>query len=43
MDLSEEIILLMLEEYREVANRDRFVLPVGENIKFFTDIIDKYC
>jgi hypothetical protein len=43
MDLSEEIILLMLEEYREVANRDRFVLPVGEDIKFFTNIIDKYC
>jgi hypothetical protein len=43
MDLSEEIILLMLEEYREVANRDRFVIPVGEDIKFFTDIIDKYC
>ena len=43
MDLSEEIILLMLEEYREVANRDRFVLPIGENIKFFIDIIDKYC
>jgi hypothetical protein len=43
MDLSEEIILLMLEEYREVANRDRFVLPVGEDIKFFTDIINKYC
>ena len=43
MDLSEEIILLMLEEYREVANRDRFVLPIGEDIKFFTDIINKYC
>jgi len=40
---SEEIILLMFEEYREVANPDRFVLPVGEDIKFFTDIIDKYC
>ena len=33
----------MLEEYREVANRDRFVLPVGEDIKIFIDIIDKYC
>ena len=43
MDLSEEIILLMLEEYREVANRDRFVLPVSEDIKLFTDIINKYC
>ena len=43
MDLSEEIILLMLEEYREVANRDRFVLPIEQDIKLFTDIIDKYC
>ena len=43
MDLSEEIILLMLEEYREVANRDRFVLPISKDIKLFTDIIDKYC
>ena len=40
MDLSEEIILLMLEEYREVANRDRFVLPIEKDVKFFTDIID---
>jgi hypothetical protein len=43
MDLSEEIILLMLEEHREVANRDRFILPIGEDIKFFIDIINKYC
>ena len=33
MDLCEEMILFMLEEYREVANRDRFVLPIGEDIK----------
>ena len=43
MDLSEEIILLMLDEHKEVANRDRFILPIGEDIKFFIDIIDKYC
>ena len=43
MELCEKIILLMLDEYREVANRDRFILPNNKNISFFTDIIDKYC
>jgi hypothetical protein len=43
MDLCEEIILLMLEEYREVANRDRFILPISEDIIFFTNIINKHC
>ena len=43
MELCEKIILLMLDEYREVANRDRFILPNNKNISFFTDIIDKHC
>jgi hypothetical protein len=43
MELCEKIILLMLEEYREVANRDRFILPNNKDISFFTDIIDKHC
>ena len=30
-----------MEKYREKANRDRFILPIGEDIKIFTDIIDK--
>jgi len=42
MDLSEKIILLMLDEYREVINRDRFILPKGKDNKFFIDIINKY-
>jgi hypothetical protein len=42
MDLSEKLILKKLEKYREVANRDRFILPAGEDIKLFTDIINKY-
>ncbi len=43
MELCEKIILLMLDEYREVANRDRFILPYNKDISFFTDIIDKHC
>ena len=43
MELCEKIILLMLDEYREVANRDRFILHNNKNISFFTDIIDKHC
>jgi hypothetical protein len=42
MDLSEKIILLMLDEYREVINRDRFILPKGHDNKFFIDIINKF-
>ncbi len=42
MDLSEKLILKKLDKYREVANRDRFILPAGEDIKLFTDIINKY-
>ena len=42
MDLSEKIILLMLDEYREVISRDRFILPNGKDNKFFIDIINKY-
>ena len=40
-ELIEKIILNKMEKYREKANRDRFVLPIGEDIKIFTDIIDK--
>jgi hypothetical protein len=42
MDLSEKLILNKLDKYREVANRDRFILPKGENTKLFIDIINKY-
>jgi len=41
MRKAEEIVLLKLRKYQEQANRDRFVLPVGENIKLFTDVIDE--
>jgi hypothetical protein len=41
MDLAEKMVLKKLDEYRDQGNRDRFVLPPGENIKLFTDPIDK--
>ena len=40
MDIAETIILSKLEKYREKANRDRFILPVEKDIKYFIDIID---
>ena len=33
------MILNKLEKYREKANRDRFILPVENNLTLFTDII----
>ena len=38
---AEKLCLLKLNKFREVANKDRFILPVDKNISFFTDIIDK--
>lgn len=35
------MVLKKLNKYRVQCNRDRFVLPPGENIKLFTDPIDK--
>ena len=40
MLLAEKIVLSKLNQYREQANRDRFVLPIDKDIKLFTDIID---
>ena len=42
MNLSEKLILIKLDKYREVTNRDRFILPNGEDIKIFIDVINKY-
>ena len=39
MDLSEKLILKKLEKYREVATRDRFILPTCEDITLFTSSI----
>ena len=42
MNIIELMILNKLDQYREKANRDRFILPVEKDILFFTNIID-YC
>ncbi len=41
MNLAETMVLEKLDEYKKQANRDRFILPVGEDIKIFTEAIDK--
>lgn len=41
MDTSETLILNKLRDYREQANRDRFILPEDKDVSFFTETIDK--
>ncbi len=41
MELSEKIILSKLDEFREKANRDRFILPVDKDIDFFMNTINQ--
>ena len=41
MNIIENIVLTKLKEYKEKANRDRFLLPLNKDISYFTDIIDK--
>jgi len=41
MKVIEEMVLKKLNKYREVANRDRFVLPVENDISNFKNIIDQ--
>ena len=40
MKMAEDYVLDKLDIYRKQANRDQFILPAGENIKLFTNIID---
>ena len=40
MTLIEDMVIKKLDKYKEVANRDRFILPFDNDIKLFTDIID---
>lgn len=40
MEKAETTILEVLDEFREQANRDRFILPVGQPIDFFTKKFD---
>ena len=39
MNLLEPLVFKKLEEYREQANRERFILPEDKNIDFFKDTI----
>ena len=40
MGIVENMVMKKLEPYREQSNRERFVLPEGENIEMFTKAID---
>lgn len=39
MDFAESLIFLKLDQYREQANRERFILPVDKTIGLLTDVI----
>jgi hypothetical protein len=41
MNIAELMVLNKLKEYREKANRDRFVLPVEKDIILFKNVIDE--
>jgi hypothetical protein len=41
MSLVENMVFMYLKDYREQANRERFVLPEEEEIKYFSQIIKK--
>jgi chromosome segregation ATPase len=41
MDVIEKLVLNKLEKYREIENRDRFILPEDKEIDFFIDVIKK--
>ena len=39
--LNEQSPQLTQQDYKEIANRDRFILPLEKDISFFTNIIDE--
>ena len=41
MNIIESIVLNKLKKYQEKANRDRFILPMENDISLFTNMIDK--
>ncbi len=41
MNIVEQMVINKLQDYKEKANRDRFILPIDKKITFFTDIINK--
>ena len=40
MNIAESMVLSKLDKYREKANRDRFILPLENDLILFTDIIE---
>ncbi len=40
MKIAEDIVLSKLNKYKEIECRDRFILPVGEDINLFKKAID---
>jgi prophage antirepressor-like protein len=38
----EKCVLYKLDKYREVSNRDRFILPEDEDLSIFTSVIDVF-
>ena len=42
MNYIEKCVLSKLDKYREVSNRDRFILPESESVSLFTDIVDLF-
>ena len=40
MTTIENMVLIKLTNYREIANRDRFVLPLEKDINFFINIVN---
>ena len=41
MAMIEQVVFQRLKDYREQANRERFILPYGESINKFIDVIKK--
>ena len=41
MKIIEDLVLSKLKNYKEKANRDRFILPVDKNISFFINVINE--
>ena len=41
MNIVECMVINKLKNYKELANRDRFILPIEKDISFFTNIIDE--
>ena len=41
MNMVEPMVFKKLNECREQANRERFVLPVGETVDYFTRVVEE--